>query len=393
MHHHLPPPATTASSSLSPTHPPARPPTHPTRPPTAELGPLEGILFGKQNNAFHRTNRKKLFRTWGSLTAMLPKGGMPLWGNLSHAPEDVDWDQMEIQMPFLPPTGGEGACLPHLNENDNFVTEGEEDVGGRGSCVTPEEMRRQPIHYGQTIGFTPSPPLASTESVDEDASRPPPPNPTNWTIEELLHHLSTDPDDPPLRRRLAEDYSFDPPPADFGKHNAYMKDARKYWTNPLTVQLPRAPHMRILCLYGVGKATERAYIYRTDANGLPDVIDTSIHDPRRNVSGGVFMAEGDGTVTLGSLGYHCAKLWREPSHNPSGIQVTTRELLHASGGLLSLRGQGDSADHVDIMGNLLMAEDLLKVVSGRDEDEVFGQDRYYSRILEMSAKMPPVSSS
>ncbi len=30
---------------------------------TAELGPLEGILFGKENSAFYRLNRRKLFRT------------------------------------------------------------------------------------------------------------------------------------------------------------------------------------------------------------------------------------------------------------------------------------------------------------------------------------------
>lgn len=30
---------------------------------TAELGPLEGILFGKENNAFYRLNRRRLFRT------------------------------------------------------------------------------------------------------------------------------------------------------------------------------------------------------------------------------------------------------------------------------------------------------------------------------------------
>lgn len=54
--------------------------------------------------------------------------------------------------------------------------------------------------------------------------------------------------------------------------------------------------------------TERAYIYKAGAGGRIDVIDTSINDPRRNVSDGVFMGEGDGTVSLLSLGYHCAKV-------------------------------------------------------------------------------------
>lgn len=58
----------------------------------------------------------------------------------------------------------------------------------------------------------------------------------------------------------------------------------------------------------MGKPTERAYIYKTAGDdGAIDVIDAAINDPRRNVSDGVLMGEGDGTVSLLSLGYHCAK--------------------------------------------------------------------------------------
>ena len=35
-------------------------------------------------------------------------------------------------------------------------------------------------------------------------------------------------------------------------------DHRK-WSNPLEVQLPRAPSMKIYCVYGHGKETERSY--------------------------------------------------------------------------------------------------------------------------------------
>ena len=34
------------------------------------------------------------------------------------------------------------------------------------------------------------------------------------------------------------------------------------WSNPLEVALPNAPSMRIHCLYGVGKPTERSYWYQ-----------------------------------------------------------------------------------------------------------------------------------
>lgn len=144
-----------------------------------------------------------------------------------------------------------------------------------------------------------------------------------------------------------------------------------------------------------------------------DGLDKSVNDASRNVSDGVLMGEGDGTVTLLSLGYHCGHLWRQKSHNPAGLKVTTRELLHSESGLLS-RGPS-SADHVDVMGesrqqswasaagdgrvdpdpgcagcggtgNAEMAHEILKIASGNDED-VHGQDRYYSRILELARRV------
>ena len=78
-----------------------------------------------------------------------------------------------------------------------------------------------------------------------------------------------------------------------------------------------------------------------------DAIDVSIDDPARNISAGVLMAEGDGTVTLMSLGFASNKLWKQKSHNPAGISVTTRELWHTKEGLLTFRGTKES-DHVNI---------------------------------------------
>jgi hypothetical protein len=136
--------------------------------------------------------------------------------------------------------------------------------------------------------------------------------------------------------------------ADPRKLSSRAQEDRKLWTNPLSVALPKAPKMKsacvrdlgsdrwtgigctctrtrtrtsahrapsplfvlskpVLCYYGVGKPTERAYMYKTSDNGAIDTIDTSVDDPKRNVSDGVFMGEGDGTVGLLSLGYHCAK--------------------------------------------------------------------------------------
>lgn len=62
-------------------------------------------------------------------------------------------------------------------------------------------------------------------------------------------------------------------------------------------------------------------------------------------------------------------------------------MWHTTTGLLSLtRTGGASGDHVDVLGNVEMASELLQLVSGVDE-AVIGRDRYYSRILEISDKV------
>jgi hypothetical protein len=49
---------------------------------------------------------------------------------------------------------------------------------------------------------------------------------------------------------------------------------------------------------------------------------------RARPAAGVRASDGDGTVPLLSLGSLCARHWREPRLNPSGIRVVTREFPH-----------------------------------------------------------------
>lgn len=104
-------------------------------------------------------------------------------------------------------------------------------------------------------------------------------------LHQVMEHLQTDPSDPHLRRRLTEDYDFgcacvrattdsnhawachptisnDPPPpalahctdvAEPRRLSSRALEDPKLWTNPLSVALPKAPKMKILCFYGVGK--------------------------------------------------------------------------------------------------------------------------------------------
>jgi len=102
------------------------------------------------------------------------------------------------------------------------------------------------------------------------------------------------------------------------------------WINPLETALPYAPSLKIYCMYGVGKATERAYIYRAEndiTNRLNVTIDTAFSSAE-GAQRGVLMGEGDGTVNLLSMGYMCTKGWNIKRYNPAGAKVTTHEMKH-----------------------------------------------------------------
>ena len=106
------------------------------------------------------------------------------------------------------------------------------------------------------------------------------------------------------------------------------RDPRK-WINPLETALPYAPNLKIFCFYGVGKPTERSYFYREDQDPLSRLnvtIDTTITNEA--IDHGIVPAEGDGTVSLLSSGYMCAKGWKIKRYNPAGVQVKVYEMPH-----------------------------------------------------------------
>ena len=87
---------------------------------------------------------------------------------------------------------------------------------------------------------------------------------------------------------------------------------RARWGNPLACHLPRAPATKFYTLYGIGKPTERGYLYTRRSGGclslLPFQIRTNVTDDV-NVQRGVRLGEGDGTVPLISLGFLGAHAW------------------------------------------------------------------------------------
>lgn len=173
-----------------------------------------------------------------------------------------------------------------------------------------------------------------------------------------------------FHKRLNDEFDFGILDPEQLKSDPSYYDNQRYWTNPLTMQLPHAPDMKIYCIYGTGKDTERAYYYTGSDeaststsssiqtpvhpnDGMPNddddehepwppappklafQIDTDYNRASAKVENGVQDTDGDGTVPLLSLGYMCVEGWKKKEFNPANIKIITREILHQPVSLVS----------------------------------------------------------
>lgn len=158
-------------------------------------------------------------------------------------------------------------------------------------------------------------------------------------------------------------------------------------------RLPDAPEMEIYCLYGVGIPTERSYVYKQSTSdkckSIPFQIDSSADGDAEQscLRNGVYFVDGDESVPVLSAGFMCAKGWRGRTRfNPSGARTYVREYKHKAPASL-FEGRGDeSGAHVDIMGNVALIEDVLRVAAGAAGMEI-GGDRIYSDIMKISERI------
>jgi phospholipid:diacylglycerol acyltransferase len=315
-----------------------------------------GMMGNMAEQFFGRRLRRDLWSTWGSLFAMLPKGGSALWGT------------------------GADMCTTR-SKDDDFCLEDE---------ISP--MIRVPRHVKPNEGVDTA--FEKHNSVDnEDA------------VEILAKEFAAK-----ENLNVEDIYSFLLGyGAGLGPHTAASRDfslsgqerdSSRIWHDPTRTPLPHAPNMRIFCLYGVGLDTERAYSYRRSEDDTvagpnhtpepPVILDPNVKNGALNTSYGTRFVDGDGSVPLLSLGYMCADAWqrRETGLNPSRTKVITREYPHESEFCVDdpMRGGPGSAEHVDILGNIDLTEDFLRIVTGF-EPEVVGQDRVVSDIKEIAARI------
>ncbi|BEJ02371.1 hypothetical protein CcaverHIS631_0701660 [Cutaneotrichosporon cavernicola] len=295
---------------------------------TVEINPLGSYVLEK---FFCRKERADLFRRWPGASSMYMKGGERIWGDLDGAPDDP------------------------ANATDT---------------------------YGRFFSFRET---ASTSEKDMNRSTIYPNLTAEETVPYILEHTSDT-----YQRMFESNYSvgFETDPRQLRKN---AKDHSK-WSNPLEVELPQAPSMKIYCLYGHGKETERAYWYvkgeyeEGEGRDAPDSQcdvgdsgcertpgdfplarnhridnDVTVKGTRPEVRSGVKFSDGDGTIATASLGAMCVRGWKgKTKWNPAGVKVVTREALDLRGGALT-------SDHVDILGSSPLNEAILKIVGGRGD--------------------------
>jgi phospholipid:diacylglycerol acyltransferase len=230
----------------------------------------------------------------------------------------------------------------------------------------PDDPSDQKVSYGNFIRF-----LDNNSTLTR----------TNLTVESSLPFLFAN-SEPWYKKMVLSSYSHGV------AHTARQVESNQHlprkWINPLETRLPLAPSLKIYCFYGIGKETERAYYYRSDADplsGLNVTLDTAHMGP--GVDHGVVMGEGDGTVNLLSSGYMCAKGWKMRRYNPANVQVKTFEMKHEPD-RFSPRGGPNTADHVDILGRSSLNDLILQVAGGRGE---LIEETVHSRIREYADKV------
>lgn len=317
-----------------------------------------GVFGSMIEEFFGRRLRKDLWNTWGSLWAMLPLGGNAVWGvgadmcNSSSSSDGLwckETDEeysMTSSAPLIQLTDTELDKAPRSNATRTF------------DCKGGKSERRQARYLSKAI-----------DAFSHQA---------NHSVEDSLLFL----------QKWGAGYG--PSFANARLHSFDQDDAPspRTWYDPSRTPLPDAPKMKIYCLYGVGLRTERAYFYKRNTKQAVDneepricnnshfdpplVMDTSIDDPKQGISYGVKFTDGDGSVPLLSLGYLCVDAWKRKHLNPSGSEVVTREYPHKPEFLMGdpMRGGSHAADHVDILGNVDMTEDFLRVVSNHGAKKV-----------------------
>ena len=376
---------------------------------TAILGQLESVLGLGQNPlgglvAGTLGTVATTFRTWGSLWAMLPRGGVDIWGadDALGAPDDVTRAPDETS-----------AAEVFFRANET------EEARDEKSARHFRAVRASPLRHFLSVREE----TEDEAAWDRDRDRDPDPNDgandagrvsEEARVEKLSEKLSVTASarllfdrvgaEHPANLREYRDVILGSDGVDAAKTKKNMSSATRFG-DPLVSPLPRAPGLQIFCAYGVGKPTERAYHYVRRSGPAsaerPYALDVKATRNAEDVDKGVALTDGDGSIPLVSLGYVCAEAWRARGAkfgkknasdafvtrlNPGGAVVKIREYPHRALGVWNggLQEGPGSGDHVNIMGNHEMIRDVVEAVTGHGGEI---EERVHSGVFELAGNV------
>ncbi|ESQ37531.1 hypothetical protein EUTSA_v10002852mg [Eutrema salsugineum] len=338
----------------------------------------------------------RMSHSWDSIVSLLPKGGEAIWGDLDASPEEdltCTFSKRKSLQPSLTNLHTQNISV----KQELWVKEPTKfgriiAFGKRASELPSSQLSSLNIKELSRVNNTSNDSLPcgeywseysemSRESIVKVAENT---AYTATTVFDLLRFIA-----PKMMRRSEAHFSHGiAENLDDPKYGHY-----KYWSNPLETKLPDAPEMEMYSLYGVGIPTERSYIYKLSTSSgkcksnIPFRIDGSVDGKDVCLKGGARFVDGDESVPVISAGFMCAKGWRGKTRfNPSGMETFVREYKHKPpGSLLENRGT-ESGAHVDIMGNVGLIEDVLRIAAGASGQEL-GGDRVYSDVLKISERI------
>lgn len=270
---------------------------------------------------FSKKERLELLQTWGGIPSMLPKGGELIWGNNTSAPENKVFDK-SYNGKNPSDEHNYGNFIMINSRKDNVTTTKNDDSNAN---VTSDNDGKEFLTMSDAI----------KRVID---------NSPVW-----------------LQERIQDQYSYG---VALSKEELWEnKKHHSHWTNPLEVPLPDAPDMKIYCIYGVDNPTERAYKYQEGQDpfsSLNMTIDYSDDTP-------VYFTDGDGTVPV--MTHAMCHKWGEgqSAYNPSGIAVKIVEIRHQPD-KFDIRGGGQSAEHVDILGSTELNDYILRIATGHGDE-------------------------
>ena len=306
---------------------------------TAQLGPYGNTIL---EATFTREERRDLFWSWYGAFSMLPKGGNRVWGNEWIAADDIVDRQFQ-------------KCFNRHRQTCAKFT-----------------FEIYFANYGHHSG-------AMVSLIDEN---------THLTIDSILEMMGRLANKPKEWETIQSLYSH----GFLSKSEMNLtnpKDIIRSWTNPLASTLPKMYNssrtssgkfllpselnntLKIYCFYGHGLPTERKYFYKnaqqlqSNEETVPQIDVAYLHE-KSNTRHGVQLGDGDGTVNIISLAGVCLQAWSLTKYNPSKIQIITKEFKHEQ--IVNslnpneiLRGGKKTADHIDVLGNYELIEDVLRI--------------------------------